>query len=77
MIPDGGLAENLVESAVDLAGHQRRIGSILWHPTANNILASAGFDYVVSDTVNQDCLVNLARKAVVLMVIFACMYIAF
>ena len=47
VIPDGGLTENLNESTVDLAGHQRRVGVLQWHPTAENILASAGFDYMV------------------------------
>lgn len=47
LIPDGGLTENLADSYVDLAGHQRRVGIVQWHPTADNILASAGFDYMV------------------------------
>jgi hypothetical protein len=32
---------------VDLRGHQRRVGIVEWHPTAENILFSAGFDYMV------------------------------
>lgn len=43
-----GLKEDLRDSLVDLEGHQRRVGIIEWHPTAENVLLSAGFDYVVS-----------------------------
>ena len=41
-IPEGGLTKNLEESIVDLVAHQRRVGLVLWHPTAQNILLSAG-----------------------------------
>ena len=43
-----GLKEDLRDALVDLEGHQRRVGIIEWHPTAENVLLSAGFDYVVS-----------------------------
>jgi len=46
-IPDGGLTENLSESLVDLMGHQRRVGLLKWHPLAENIILTAGFDYMV------------------------------
>ncbi|XP_064645556.1 serine/arginine repetitive matrix protein 2-like isoform X4 [Lineus longissimus] len=46
-VPEDGLRENLTEWIVDLHGHQRRIGYIEWHPTAEHILLSAGFDYNV------------------------------
>ena len=46
-IPDGGLTENLNESLVDLEGHQRRVGIIEWHPTAENVILSAGFDFLI------------------------------
>ncbi|XP_064471293.1 coronin-2B-like isoform X2 [Ornithodoros turicata] len=48
-IPDGGLSRNtnLVEPLVDLHGHRRRVGYIEWHPTAENILFSAGFDHLI------------------------------
>ncbi|KAK2185350.1 hypothetical protein NP493_239g02062 [Ridgeia piscesae] len=39
-IPEGGLHENLVEPVADLIAHQRRVGVIQWHPTAQNILLS-------------------------------------
>ena len=41
-IPDGGITETLRESTVDLAAHQRRVGQVLWHPSALNVLLSAG-----------------------------------
>lgn len=44
-IPEGGLTEDVKESAIDLIGHRKKVGIIQWHPTANNILASAGFEY--------------------------------
>eukprot|EP00088_Acartia_fossae_P027233 TRINITY_DN2797_c0_g1_i1.p1 TRINITY_DN2797_c0_g1~~TRINITY_DN2797_c0_g1_i1.p1 ORF type:complete len:574 (-),score=152.41 TRINITY_DN2797_c0_g1_i1:884-2443(-) len=43
-IPDGGLTRTMTESVVDLVGHQRRVGLVLWHPSAQNILLSAGSD---------------------------------
>jgi hypothetical protein len=50
-IPDGGLATHLSEWLIDLHGHKRRVGYIEWHPTAENILVSAGFDHLVSKIV--------------------------
>lgn len=41
-IPDGGITEPLREPSVDLAGHQRRVGQVAWHPSALNVLLSAG-----------------------------------
>jgi WD40 repeat protein len=42
-IPDGGLnSSNLTQPAVDLVAHQRRVGQVLWHPSALNVLLSAG-----------------------------------
>lgn len=41
-IPDGGLTANLEEPMVNLVGHQRRVGLVVWHPTAQNILLSGG-----------------------------------
>jgi len=51
-IPDGGLTRTMTESVVDLVHHQRRVGTVLWHPTAQNILLSAGSD-------NKVCLWNV------------------
>ena len=46
-IGDHGLYENLNEWVVDLHGHQRRVGQIEWHPTAENIMISSGADFQV------------------------------
>jgi hypothetical protein len=32
----------MTESVVDLVFHQRRVGLVIWHPSAQNILLSAG-----------------------------------
>lgn len=45
-IPDGGLVRPLMEPIVELIGHQRRVGLILWHPCANNVLLSASKIYL-------------------------------
>ena len=34
----------MTECVVDLVFHQRRVGIVLWHPSAQNILLSAGSD---------------------------------
>ena len=41
------MTEDVKESTIDLVGHRKKVGIIQWHPTANNILASAGFEYDV------------------------------
>src|SRR6218665_3820118 len=41
-IPEGGLFRPLDEPVVDLVGHQRRVGLVVWHPTVQNILLSGG-----------------------------------
>lgn len=43
-IPDGGLSRTLTEPVVDLLYHQRRVGLVLWHPSALNVLLTAGSD---------------------------------
>lgn len=45
-IPDGGLVRPLMDPIVELIGHQRRVGLILWHPCANNVLLSASKIYL-------------------------------
>jgi coronin-1B/1C/6 len=47
-IPDGGLVKTLTEPIVDLVFHQRRVGLVLWHPTALNVLLTAGSDNQVA-----------------------------
>ncbi|XP_029808122.1 coronin-2B [Suricata suricatta] len=44
-IPEGGLKRNMTEALLELHGHSRRVGLVEWHPTTNNILFSAGYDY--------------------------------
>jgi coronin-1B/1C/6 len=41
-IPDGGITSTLTQPSVDLVAHQRRVGQIAWHPSALNVLVSAG-----------------------------------
>ena len=40
--PDGGTVRTMTESVVDLVKHQRLVGIILWHPSAQNINLSKG-----------------------------------
>ncbi|XP_049766575.1 coronin-6 [Schistocerca nitens] len=47
-IPDGGISRTLTEPVVDLVYHQRRVGLVLWHPTALNVLLTAGSDNQVA-----------------------------
>ena len=44
-IPDSGLVTNMTEPVADLYGHQKRVGFVQWHPTASDVLVSAG-DYI-------------------------------
>ncbi|NXG49751.1 COR1B protein, partial [Psilopogon haemacephalus] len=46
-IPEGGLSQPLTEPVVVLEGHSKRVGIVSWHPTARNVLLSAGCDNVV------------------------------
>lgn len=41
-IPEHGLFRSLEDPVVDLVAHQRRVGLVVWHPSAQNILLSAG-----------------------------------
>ena len=43
-IPDEGVKRTLTEPIAELAGHQRRCGLVVWHPTAEHVLLSAGAD---------------------------------
>ncbi|KAI6214624.1 Coronin [Aphelenchoides besseyi] len=47
LIPKGGLVRTLTEPVVELSGHQKRVNTIQWHPTANNILFTAGGENVI------------------------------
>lgn len=47
-IPDGGIGDkNMTDAVQTLTGHKRKIGSVKFHPTANNVLATSGADYAV------------------------------
>ncbi|KAL4636128.1 hypothetical protein GN956_G13259 [Arapaima gigas] len=46
-IPENGLASSLTEPVVVLEGHSKRVGIVTWHPTARNVLLSAGGDNVI------------------------------
>lgn len=46
-IPDGGLVTSLTNPVVKLEGHSKRVGILSWHPTAHNVLMSAGCDNVL------------------------------
>jgi len=48
-IPDGGLSAKMecTDAAQTLKGHRRKVGTINWHPTASNIIATSSTDYVV------------------------------
>ncbi|XP_043924337.1 coronin-1C isoform X2 [Protopterus annectens] len=46
-IPENGLAHSLTEPAVILEGHSKRVGIVAWHPSARNVLLSAGCDNVI------------------------------
>lgn len=41
-IPENGLVTSMSEPLVVLEGHSKRVGIITWHPTARNVLLSAG-----------------------------------
>ncbi|XP_067886704.1 coronin-2A-like isoform X2 [Heterodontus francisci] len=44
-IPKYGVLKNITNSKLDLQAHSRRVGLLEWHPTAKDILFSAGYDY--------------------------------
>ncbi|XP_048043030.1 coronin-1C-A isoform X1 [Megalobrama amblycephala] len=46
-IPENGLVTSMSEPVVVLEGHSKRVGIITWHPTARNVLLSAGCDNVI------------------------------
>ncbi|KAK2912036.1 hypothetical protein Q8A67_004169 [Cirrhinus molitorella] len=46
-IPENGLTAALSEPVVVLEGHSKRVGIVTWHPTARNVLLSAGCDNLI------------------------------
>ncbi|KAG1959000.1 coronin-6 [Pimephales promelas] len=60
-IPENGLTSPLSEPAVVLEGHSKRVGIVTWHPTARNVLLSAGCDnlIIVWNVGTGEALINL------------------
>ncbi|KAJ1511050.1 Coronin-like protein crn1 [Coelomomyces lativittatus] len=46
-IPQSGQTHSITNPTVTLTGHQRKVGHVLFHPTAENVLASTSGDYSV------------------------------
>jgi len=67
-IPDAGITRTMTECVVDLVFHQRRVGIVLWHPSAQNILLSAGSDNNVCiwNVGTGECLLNFTLPELVL-----------
>ena len=51
-IPDDGLKAAQTDFLVDLEGHERKINVLHFHPTANNILASASADLTLKSVIH-------------------------
>jgi hypothetical protein len=47
-IPEGGLKTSDVAPVVTLKGHAKKVGLLVWHPSAANVLASSGPDAVIN-----------------------------
>ncbi|AAZ13075.1 coronin, putative [Trypanosoma brucei brucei TREU927] len=47
-IPEEGLTQNCSDNIVHLQGHSKKVGLLSFHPSAANVLASAGADMVVN-----------------------------
>ncbi|XP_037609595.1 uncharacterized protein LOC119478734 isoform X2 [Sebastes umbrosus] len=60
-IPENGLETPLSEPAVVLEGHSKRVGIVSWHPTARNVLLSAGCDnqIVIWNVGTGEAMINL------------------
>ncbi|XP_069788862.1 coronin-1C-like isoform X2 [Narcine bancroftii] len=46
-IPENGLTAPITDPVVILEGHSKRVGIVSWHPTARNVLLSAGLDNII------------------------------
>ncbi|XP_037848615.1 coronin-6 isoform X3 [Chlorocebus sabaeus] len=46
-IPDYTPMRNITEPIITLEGHSKRVGILSWHPTARNVLLSAGGDNMI------------------------------
>ncbi|XP_037339959.2 uncharacterized protein coro1cb isoform X2 [Pungitius pungitius] len=60
-IPENGLVTPLSEPVVVLEGHSKRVGIVSWHPTARNVLLSAGCDnqIVIWNVRTGEAMINL------------------
>uniref|UniRef100_A0A8C0X4K1 Coronin n=1 Tax=Castor canadensis TaxID=51338 RepID=A0A8C0X4K1_CASCN len=60
-IPESGLTLSLTEPVVILEGHSKRVGIVAWHPTARNVLLSAGCDnaIIIWNVGTGEALINL------------------
>jgi len=65
-LPKDGITQSLKESAVLLQGHDKKIGTLKFHPTASNTLISVASDNLIKfwdveagkEKLNMDCLVK-------------------
>jgi coronin-1B/1C/6 len=46
-IPEGGLTENISTPAVQFTSHNRKVGHVLFHPVADNVLLSSSADLTI------------------------------
>ncbi|KER19648.1 hypothetical protein T265_11635 [Opisthorchis viverrini] len=73
-IPEGGLEPgvNLTVPVADLVAHQRRVGLVAWHPTAEHCLLSAGADNMlfIWNVATEEPLVEIMLPDMVLSVSF-------
>lgn len=60
-VPENGLVTSMSEPVVVLEGHSKRVGIITWHPTARNILLSAGKSSGCVLTSTTCCFLKLAE----------------
>ncbi|ELW63819.1 Coronin-1C [Tupaia chinensis] len=59
-IPENGLTLSLTEPVVILEGHSKRVGIVAWHPTARNVLLSAGEALINLDDMHSDMIYNVS-----------------
>lgn len=62
LIPERGMLRTLSEPVVELCGHQKRVNTLAWHPTAANILFTAGGEnkILVWDVGTGEALIEIA-----------------
>eukprot|EP01107_Rhizomastix_libera_P010727 TRINITY_DN27_c0_g1_i1.p1 TRINITY_DN27_c0_g1~~TRINITY_DN27_c0_g1_i1.p1 ORF type:complete len:452 (+),score=116.56 TRINITY_DN27_c0_g1_i1:25-1380(+) len=46
-IPEGGLTTSITSPLQVLSGHRRKVGTVNFHPSANNVLATSSADFTV------------------------------